>query len=349
MPELIDVLLVSPGTTAGWRNVDADFAQLLSELGLSVAVASSDFRIARHFRRAMPLTDVAEAAAMRWALGRALRRWEPRAIVYSSTQAPMLQPARRLRGAAVRFDALTTVNRPGAANALTHALERRVLRRVAVLVPSGLDPARRVPADVLGRSSVVGLPLPVEGGAPPPHREPIALCYAGNPHKKGLDRIVEAWQRSAGGLRLVVTGLDGEQAHRFLAERRVAEPSAIEWAGVVSPQRFRELTARAELFLSASRFEDYGIAQLEALADGALLVTTPSAGPYEALPIATALDRGLVTDDLGAGIGAAHALGEAERAAYRAEAAELLKPYSRAELERRVSHDLLPLLGLTPA
>ena len=62
---LIDVLLVSPGTTAGWRRVDADFAQLLRELGLTVATATTAFPIARQLRRTMPLTDLVEAAAMR--------------------------------------------------------------------------------------------------------------------------------------------------------------------------------------------------------------------------------------------------------------------------------------------
>ena len=61
----VDVLLVSPGTTAGWRRLDAHAAAALRDLGLSVAVATSEFRIARHLRRTMQLTDLAEAAAMR--------------------------------------------------------------------------------------------------------------------------------------------------------------------------------------------------------------------------------------------------------------------------------------------
>src|SRR6266516_3705636 len=121
--EPVDILLVSPGTTAGWRRVDVEFVELLRELGLSVSVATSDYRIVRHLRRTTPLTDLAEAAAMRHALTKALRRSRPRAIVYSSTQATMLLPSPRLRGAAVRFDALTTLNRAGARNAIQHRLE----------------------------------------------------------------------------------------------------------------------------------------------------------------------------------------------------------------------------------
>jgi Glycosyl transferases group 1 len=283
---------------------------------------------------------------MRHATTRALRRWQPRAIVYSSTQAPMLQPAGRIRGAGVRFDALTTVNRPGWTNALTHRLERRVLRHARVLLPSGLDAARRLPARDSRLPSAIALPLPIEPGRAR-ERRPIALCYAGNPVKKGLDVIAGAWNRLSPSLGLVVTGIDAAAGRRFLAEQRVAEPAGVDWAGVVEPARFRQLTASAELFISASRFEDYGLAQLEALADGALLVTTPSAGPYEALPIAELLDERLISNDLAAAIGAAQSMGEAERESYRARAKELVKPHSREELRRRVKDQLLPIL-LTP-
>ena len=50
-PSPVDVLLVSPGTTAGWRRVDRELAELLQELGYSTATASTDFRIAGRFRR----------------------------------------------------------------------------------------------------------------------------------------------------------------------------------------------------------------------------------------------------------------------------------------------------------
>ena len=59
---------------------------------------------------------------------------------------------------------------------------------------------------------------------------------------------------------------------------------------------YRALLRRARVFVTAPRREDYGIAQLEALADGCMLVTTPSPGPYAALPLARALDPRLVSD-----------------------------------------------------
>ena len=69
-------------------------------------------------------------------------------------------------------------------------------------------------------------------------------------------------------------------------------------AGALAPGESRALLRRARVFVCAPRREDYGIAQLEALADGCQLVTTPAPGPYAALPIARRLDARLVGEDL---------------------------------------------------
>ena len=68
----------------------------------------------------------------------------------------------------------------------------------------------------------------------------------------------------------------------------------VRFAGLLAPEEYRALLRRARVFVCAPRREDYGIAQLEALADGCVLVTTPSPGPYAALPLARALDARLV-------------------------------------------------------
>ena len=347
----VDVLLASPGTTAGWRRADADLADVLRELGVSVSIARSDMRFVRHLRRTMQLTDLAEAAAMRFSVSRALRRTAPRLILYSTTQSTMLQPRRRLRGAAVRFDALAAVNRPGRANALQHRLERRALASAAMLLPWGLDPALRLPAELRRESRVVALPVAIRapaaaGGA----REPVAVTYAGNPDKKGLELVAEAWRLAAPeGRRLVVTGIDAAAGRSHLRSRGVEEPAGIEWAGLLPQPDHDALIAGAELYLSASRIEEYGVAQLEALAAGALLVTTPSRGPYEALPLARRLEPGLIAAErtpqaLAGALRAGLDLPEAARAAYRECARELVAPYSREELRRRLERYVLPVL-----
>ena len=350
--EPIDVLLVSPGTTAGWRRADGELVGALGELGVSVAQCTSDYRVVRHLRRTMPLTDLAEAAAMRRTLTKALRRYRPRAIVYSSTQATMLQPRRRLDGrTAVRFDTLAAVNRPGIQNSIQHRLERRSLGRMSVLLPSGLNPHERAAGQLPTDATVVSLPLPIDAPAEIGHsRGPFVLCYAGNPDKKGLDSIMAAWQGArTPGLRLVVAGIDAEAGRRFLRRRGLGEPGGVEWTGTVEPARYRELSSRAAVFIAASRYEEYGLAQLEALADGALLVTAPSPGSYEALPLARELDERLVARDmsfecLADALRAALELSDEERRSYRERARALVAPHSRAEMKRRLEHEVLPVL-----
>jgi len=58
---------------------------------------------------------------------------------------------------------------------------------------------------------------------------------------------------------------------------------------MVPREDYLELLRGSSGFLSASRIEEHGLAQLEALAAGVPLVTTPSAGAYEAEPIARAV------------------------------------------------------------
>jgi glycosyltransferase involved in cell wall biosynthesis len=111
--------------------------------------------------------------------------------------------------------------------------------------------------------------------------------------------------------------------------------------GVLAPEEYRKLLRRARVFVCAPRREDYGIAQLEALADGCLLVSTPAPGPYAALGIARELDRRLVSDDLR---GALHAALEDPLPDYAIRAREALAPFSRVAVDRVVAEQLLPRL-----
>jgi hypothetical protein len=114
----------------------------------------------------------------------------------------------------------------------------------------------------------------------------------------------------------------------------------VRFAGMLGRTEYRALLRRARVFVTAPRREDYGIAQLEALADGCLLVTTAAPGPYAALPLARALDARLVGDAL-----ALRAALDEPAPGYAEQAAVALAAYSPEEVDRVVAEELLPRLG----
>ena len=115
---------------------------------------------------------------------------------------------------------------------------------------------------------------------PAAERDIAAITYGANPEKKGLDRVLAAWAARAAARTRSWSWPDS------------TAPAAegVRFTGMLPRAEYRALLRRARVFVCAPRREDYGIAQLEALADGCVLVTTPSPGPYAALPVARALD-----------------------------------------------------------
>jgi glycosyltransferase involved in cell wall biosynthesis len=115
----------------------------------------------------------------------------------------------------------------------------------------------------------------------------------------------------------------------------------VDFVGVLPREQYRALLRRARVFVCAARREDHGIAQLEALADGCMLVTTPSPGPYVALPVARELDGRLIDEDLGAALRTAL---DDPTPRYHERALRALAPLRRAEVDRLVAQELLPRL-----
>ena len=114
------------------------------------------------------------------------------------------------------------------------------------------------------------------------------------------------------------------------------------WSGCSRASDYRALLRRARVFVCAPRREDYGIAQLEALADGCMLVTTPAPGPYAALPIARELDARLVSEDLAGALRAA--LDDPRPRLRRARAARRWRRSARGGRPRSSREQLLPRL-----
>ncbi|MCU0312706.1 MAG: glycosyltransferase [Solirubrobacteraceae bacterium] len=324
-----DVLLVSLGSTAGLRAADAELAASLGRAGArgAVATAAPQPRV-----RTLALTDLLWARAARAAALRGLRAHDPRAVLYSTTTAALLWP----QPGAIRFDALAAATRPGRHGLWQRPREARRLAEASLLVPWSAAALDGAPDDLPG---VLAVPVPVEPsglGEPWALRDLAAVTYAADPEKKGLDRVLRAWAAvRREGETLVVAGLD--------PERLPAPPAGVEVAGRLGRDAYRALLRRARVFVCAPRREDHGIAQLEALADGCVLVTTPAPGPYLALPMARELDARLVTDELGPALRAAL---DDPAPRYQERAIPLLAPLTRAAVDRVVALDLLPrLLG----
>jgi glycosyltransferase involved in cell wall biosynthesis len=337
-----DIALVSLGTTPGLRRADDAFVRMACDAGVSCELVSVPIGRAGALRRQITVTDVVESLAAR----RAAANVEAKAVVYSTVTAALLQPARGPY--AVRFDSPAALNRPGVVGAWQRAREKRVLARARLLLPWGEAAAAAIPAQAR-EVPTIPLHVPVEAQASAGPRDIDAVAYAGYPHKRGLDLLMRAWGAAAPDhARLLVAGIERRRALEWLEKRGITEPAGVEWTGLLAPAEWRDTLSRMRVFVNASRREDHGLSQLEALAAGAVLVTVPSEGPYEALPLARRLDPGLVADgfDPESLARAIQAGLDADRDAYARRAAELLEPYRPDAVRRTFEERVLPALGL---
>ncbi len=350
---MLDVLIVSLGSTGGLRAVDEELLDSLRRAGANAEIVRA---APQPQVRTLMLTDLRWALAARRAASARLRRTHARALIYSTTTAALLWP----RPGAIRFDAPAAGNRPGRHGLWQRPLERRRLREAPLLLPQSEGALLETPATVrrsLGPDGALVLPVPVEPSglharvessarhapgeslAPHPPRDIAVVTYAANPTKKGLDTLLGAWRQvRRAGEELYVTGV-AEDELRSLGFDVPAD--GVRVTGMLPPDEYRALLRRSHTYACAARREDYGIAQIEALADGCMLVTTPSPGPYAALPLARELDERLVDDDIGVALRVAL---DDPTPGYAERAARALTPFSRAEVDRLVADELLPRL-----
>jgi glycosyltransferase involved in cell wall biosynthesis len=324
-----DVAVVAIDSTAGWRSATAELVAALEAAGARTITAPS---APVSEVRTLALTDFVQARAARAAAQRAIAEHHPKALIYCSVTAALLWPA----PGAIWLDAVAAENRPGRHGIWQRPLEPRRLRQAPLLLamsPRALDHATR-----LAEPPIV-VRCPVEPSAPTPTalRDVDALMYAANPAKKRLAYVLDAWARARKpGETLTVAGID-----------RLDPAPGVHLAGRLAKNEYRALVRRAKVFVAAPTREDYGIAPLEALADGCRLVTTPAAGAYPALEIARRLDPRLVDPDLSRAIRTAL---DDPRPGYAEQAAALLAPFTRQAVTNTLAKEVLPRLlpGLRP-
>jgi len=329
----VDVLVVSLGSTAGLRVADEELRSSLERAGASVAVATASRP--RELRTLM-LIDLAWARAARAAAARGLHEHHPRAVIYSTITAALLWPV----PGAIYFDVVAAANRRGRHGLWQRPLERARLRAAPLLLPQSEDGLIGTPRGAGAPDRALVLHVPVEPSGPvAPERDITAITYAANPSTKGLDRVLRAWARvRRGSEELLVAGASEAELRR--AGIAIAG-EGVRLVGPLPADQYRALLRRSRLFVCAPTREGYGIAQLEALADGCMLLTTPATGPYVALALARELDPRLVGEDLGAALRTAlddPAPGYSERAL------GALAPFRRKVLDEIVAERVLPRL-----
>lgn len=322
-----DVLVVSVASTTGWGLAANELVESLSRAGAKVAMVRTG-RLPRV--RTFALTDFVEAGAARRACVKGIAEYDPAAIIYCSMTAALLWP----RPGAVWLDSVAAENRPGRHGIWQRTVELRRLREASIVLAMSNRALAALPPSAVA-TDVVVVPVPVEGSGPAAGvRDVDVVAYAGNPEKKRLDYVLDAWSRARrGDETMVVAGTD-----------ELAPVEGVRVAGRMTQADYRALLRRARVFVAAPRREDYGIAPLEALADGCMLVTTPAPGPYPALDIARQLDPRLVADDL---VPALRAALDDPAPMYAPRAAELIAPFSRQAVDRTLAHAVLPVLLTT--
>jgi len=315
-----DVLVVCADTTTGWRAAASELASSLERNGARVRIAfTGPIRDVRTFM----LTDLVQARAARRTTHAAIVAHEPAAVVYCAITASLLWP----RPGAIWLDAVAAQNRPGRHGVWQRVIERRRLAESPLVMrmsEHALEPLPDLSTPIV--------PVPVERSGPiTEQRDVAAITYAADPVKRRLGLVLDAWEAARRpGEELLVAGTD-----------QVPEREGVRVAGKLAPADYRALLRRAQLFVCAPLREDYGIAALEALADGCMLVTTPATGGYPAFDLARALDPRLATDELAVALRAAL---DSPVPGYAAQAAELLAPFRRDAVDATIARDVLPRL-----
>jgi hypothetical protein len=226
------------------------------------------------------------------------------------------------------------------------------MRRARLTIPFSVAGADALPP---GAARPIVVSPPVDPSAPKgepseAERARLAVAYVPDPKAKGLDVLVAGWAAAAvPDARLEVFGLHPDWARSHLRRSGVPEPATLDLRGTVPAAEFRGRLRRAHAYVAGARWEDWGQAPLEALADGALLATVPSGGPYEGLRLARRLDPALVASAidgaaLAPAIRAAFDMPDERVHAYREQAAELMRPFRSDAVQETVTNELLPRL-----
>jgi glycosyltransferase involved in cell wall biosynthesis len=139
----------------------------------------------------------------------------------------------------------------------------------------GLDPAR-VP--------VVPLAMPRAYATPPPPDAVAALrarlglgprlvaCVGTVQPRKRVDRVIEAFARAQGAARGWELAIAGRLRPGYAPAWLDALPTGVRWLGPLDDEALRVLYAAADMAMTASEYEGFGLTVLEAMASGCAVI-----------------------------------------------------------------------------
>lgn len=352
----VDILHVTCPTTFGWTVNDAALCRALTELGLEVQQVSlrgaREGLVAQAAQRLRsPATDLYESAKYRAVTTATLRHVRPRAIIYSSSQAALLQ-RRRTIPEAVWVDGPAALTRPGKRNLPLRRLEGVRQRRLDLAMGMSLCHAEAITSPLRAKqSTILHAPIDRSSGSGDPLvdeiPQPFGAIYAADPYKKGLDLAIDAWRLTGTTATLVISGITTAQAAEFLGR---GLPDNVRVIGPCAPQAHRSLVRAAAVYVSASRREEYGTSQLEAYADLVPVAAVPALGLPEPVAIGKSVRPELIASDISApalarAINLALGMTPSELDAYRSAAAIVMADYSYGAFKARLANDVLPRLA----
>jgi len=139
--------------------------------------------------------------------------------------------------------------------------------------------------------------------AEPRTREPIVLFVGAIQRRKNIARLVQAFETSPTGWKLVLAGSSGFGSEEELAAiQNSSRRSDIELAGYVSDEELERLYQRASIFAFPSLDEGFGIPVLEAMARGVPVLTSNSSALPELSADAAVLVDPANVDEIAAGL-----------------------------------------------
>lgn len=289
----VDYLIVAENSSAGQKMYTKQRKRMLEELGYSVESVSFSIPTVR-----ITLDFLRVAHVYKKNLEQYLKRVKPEVIEFYCPATIILQNKKMIEKykTIASFDLPFGVNIWHFGSTILHHLENKSYHDVDLIL-SLTKYGKRFLIDkyAIEEGKIIQIPYTLH----PDEMEykiaddGFAISYCSKEmRRKGLDILVKAWSMHHKNKKLVVTGVNKEEAALYLKRKSIKIPHNIEFAGVMTRAGYLSKLARSGFYISPARFEEFGIAVLEALSYGKPVAATPTIGPSEFL---REIDKNLIS------------------------------------------------------